>query len=707
MTVELDQLESLWPAYRGAFLLRVAQQSQGQVSNARVAVTAGHVALSLEVHRAKPAGTGTRRSPGCSESPTAATLPPAAPTVPSVPPAEPPPLRLTVLLDVVPDDAARPTTQQLARFLRRILEPATRVWSANTGDAGGVSGAGKQRGAEGGGGHGGTGSRRKHGEGLLGEDVPELLVVENNERVSESHRRGCTIDLVLIAALYDRNVKLYLELADANDICRPAPACGPRTQLGCERLFYDPPVLPIYSIADHETVLRRPVQVVASEFFDLDNTGSRTHSTGLAYACIEANGLLRLWKWEAAGLGWRWTYLNKCNLCASREDPRGSRVLTAFLRPDSERPHRGGSRHRVVWEQEDNGEGAGLGLTLLPTGSRPHRSVWSRRIAFEWDDQDGGCGESGGKGVGGFGAGARLEVALGFSVSLLPTEVDALLCGRLGAWMVAGERVIFNDWLTGRMPETVLPPKLLDTDEEGGGNGDDGFNLDNRYQRNGSDAFTDSESDADEVLLSDEDGDSNHGLSDPQISGRFESDAREHDASNLLSHRLFAVHDTTSELMMFDPPRAIRTISLPTGGGGLGLRLQCTLDPPPSASPHSLVVRLNQAVFAGGGVCSAYDLCTGRLLGATPIPRCRACACRHGYMSAKRSVEMQCSCGRRWHQMAQEHHGYGWTDRYPMLWVSHTRGHLVGVLSRARILRAKLPRPEDCVEALLAPECGA
>lgn len=175
MKVEIDQLESLWPQYRGAILLRVAQQSRSRVSNSRIAVVAGHVALSLEVHSAN--SNDNRKT--C-EAPAVATdaLPPPPP---SPPPVQTPRLHLTVLLDVIPDDAERPTVQQMARFLSRVLEPSEEMGDgAGTGEVGGGT---LQHVDE-----GGLGDiRGQRGETPLGEDVPELLVVENNERV----RRSC------------------------------------------------------------------------------------------------------------------------------------------------------------------------------------------------------------------------------------------------------------------------------------------------------------------------------------------------------------------------------------------------------------------------------------------------------------------------------------------------------------------------------------
>lgn len=424
---------------------------------------------------------------------------------------------------------------------------------------------------------------------------------------------------------------------------------------------------------------------------------------GLAYACIEADGLLRLWKWEAEGRGWRWIFLNRCNICACREDPCGSRVLNAAIGTDPECPHRDGNRHRIIWEQEDSAEGAGLGLALVPVRPRPPRRVWSRRITFESDDHgDGGRaldgGSSGDNEVVGLSPAAGLEIALGFSVNILPIGVDTLLCGRLGAWMIAEERVFFNQYVTGRLAEMCLPRQVTDGRGDGAGVA---YGFDGNGERSGGEAFTDSEGDPEGDA--DEDRGSAGGLADAVIGGG-ETDSVGWEQMNSPYERLFAAHESTGDLMIYDPPGAIRAVSLPTGGGGLELSLQCTLNPPLSLPPQSLVARLDQAVFAGGGMCSTYDLCTGRLLGQTGIPTCRACAFRRRYRSA-RYPGLHCTCGRqRQHQVAQEEAGPA--QQHPVLWASGTRGHLVGIVSKTQVLRVRLPRTEACVKAMLTTTQG-
>ncbi|CAN0342642.1 unnamed protein product, partial [Ectocarpus sp. 8 AP-2014] len=140
MHVGLDQLESLWPPYRGAVLLGAARESQGRACNTGVAVTAGHVALSLDVHPASPTpGAATTRAAagstntegnhhagdGLLSSANTETTPVGADTYASalagpVGPS-PPPFRLTVLLDAVPACAPTPGTHQMARFLTKVL----------------------------------------------------------------------------------------------------------------------------------------------------------------------------------------------------------------------------------------------------------------------------------------------------------------------------------------------------------------------------------------------------------------------------------------------------------------------------------------------------------------------------------------------------------------------------------------------------------
>lgn len=176
MDVGLDPLESLWPPYRGSVLLGAAQESQGRVRNAAIAVTAGHVAISLDVPPARAAtattstGGGTRRGAGDGHQ-----LPGGEPEPAPAPAAEaddgtttPPPVRLTVLLDAVPASAPKPGTRQLARFLTRVLGRSASEESEQRDD-----------------GRGGARPARRD-RAFLGVDVPEMLVVEHTDAVSAS-----------------------------------------------------------------------------------------------------------------------------------------------------------------------------------------------------------------------------------------------------------------------------------------------------------------------------------------------------------------------------------------------------------------------------------------------------------------------------------------------------------------------------------------
>lgn len=195
MDVALDQLDSLWPPYRGSVLLGAARESQGRVRNTRVAVTAGHVALSLEVQppSAPAAGTtaGAARGAGSSRetrrpivdglvlaeesaatAPTAATpthvdgrvCPPATAVSEEQSPTSI--LSLTVLLDAVPSSAPRLRTHQMARFLTKVL--SRNAWP----DAGNTTAAAAAAEL--------TGQHK----GVLGEAIPEMLVVEHHDAVS-------------------------------------------------------------------------------------------------------------------------------------------------------------------------------------------------------------------------------------------------------------------------------------------------------------------------------------------------------------------------------------------------------------------------------------------------------------------------------------------------------------------------------------------
>lgn len=448
--------------------------------------------------------------------------------------------------------------------------------------------------------------------------------------------------------------------------------------------------------------------------------------SSLIYACIEGNGLLRLWKWGGERAEWKWSYLNSCNICACREDPIGCRVLTATIVPEpSERsPVVGGSRHRLVWEQEDDGEGAGLGLAFTPaSGLHPPRRVWSRRITF---DLDGGVGGGDGHGLvqnqhqeqeeeEEDGSRTRSEIALAFSACLLPTAVDALLCSPLGAWMPAGPRVFFNHFATGRLPDAVLPSLAAGPcpcgDRVANGRATDDVGLghfDVHRERGKSDVFTDSESDpGNGEAEADDDGMEGVSESGAAAEASEMAASRERHVATKTSpaRRLFAVHDCTGDLMLYDHPGTMLVVSVSPGGGGLELRRQCALDLPPPAQPLSFVVRFNLAVLSGGGVCSVYDLCTGHLLGATSIPRCPTSAFwrRHRSSTVPPGFGLPCTCGRR-----RQRHSVTTSVDYrlmtdPVLWASATRGHLVGILTATRVLRVRLPGAETCLAAALAP----
>lgn len=172
MDVALDPLESLWPPYRGAVLLGAARESQGRICNAGIAVTAGHVAIYLDVHpdrsTAAAAQAGSHSNEGTrqrgDDAPVPAAAEEAAAAAAGVEGAmSPPSLRLTVLLDAVPASAPKPGTRQLARFLTKVLGRS--AW-------GGARGGDRR----------GSGLSRREG-GLLGADVPEMLVVEHMDEV--------------------------------------------------------------------------------------------------------------------------------------------------------------------------------------------------------------------------------------------------------------------------------------------------------------------------------------------------------------------------------------------------------------------------------------------------------------------------------------------------------------------------------------------
>ena len=487
-----------------------------------------------------------------------------------------------------------------------------------------------------------------------------------------------------------------------------------------------------------------------------DASGGRTSGrSGLAYACIEASGLLRLWEWRGTESGgWAWSYLDSCNICACREEPLGCRVLTAAIVQEpcgddmgceANASSSGKRRHRLVWEQEDSGEGAGLGLASTPSaGPRPPRRVWSRRMTLDLSEGGGLTGAdatAGGRDSTTVGSStARSEISLAFSACLLPTRVDALLCSRLGAWMPAGQRVYFNHFATGRLP-CVTVPILLPPRERGKGwiesgaaaaaaavaevAADGSFGPDAGYEGAAGGTGDDGAPFPDESGLEVE-GALDAGSKDPAGAEQAESFATEPgdgrgggSASQASARRLFAVHDSTGDLMMYDryPRPTLRVLSLPSGAGGLRVRQQCVLDPPPPAPPSptflpgSFAARSNVAVFCGGGLCSVYDLCTGRLVGSAVVPRCPACALRRRHRSnTTAGVAKPCTCGRRQHDggAASEPHGGGRAVTAadaagPGLWTSSTRGHMLGILTATQVLRVRVPTAEVCLAATLAP----
>lgn len=503
-------------------------------------------------------------------------------------------------------------------------------------------------------------------------------------------------------------------------------------------------------------------QVVCSEFLRFDHRhtkpgttaaesaggGGSSNRSGLAYACIEAGGVLRLWEWRGTeSSGWTWRFLSSCNICACREEPVGCRVLTAAIVPEPRDSDGGGSkrRHRLVWEQEDSGEGPGLGLASTPAaGPRPPRRVWSRRITF--DLSEGGlAGDGYGfanqqqqhqnlqyNGGGGFGngdatgtGGTRSEISLAFSACLLPTGVDALLCSRLGAWMPTGQRVYFNHFATGRLPCVTLPSLLprgrgaeevaaSATAESADGTYDGAAGVGD------GDAFPDESGLEIEGALDsgDEDAAATAAAEQAQAFATEPNDGRG-SAGRASARRLFSVHDATGDLMVYDhhPRATVCVLSLLSGAGGLGVRLQCTLDPPPppASSPGSFAARSHVAILCGGGLCSAYDLCTGLLIGSAAIPRCPACF-RRRHRSRAASVATPCTCGRRRPQgsVASEPRGDKGADvpaaaaaataaSGPGVWTSETRGHLSGIWTATQVLRVRVPRAEACLTATLTP----
>ena len=182
MNVALDQLESLWPSYRGAVLLGAARESQGRVSNARVAVVAGHVALSLEVNSpAASRGTGgTRDDHQPADIGMATSTSPLVDHGPRSWRPLSPALRLTVLLDTVPDSAPKPGTRQMARFLTNVLSQAPEEAGGGKEEGEGGIASGSRPGGES---LVSAAALPRREEGQLGRDVPEMLVVEHTDEV--------------------------------------------------------------------------------------------------------------------------------------------------------------------------------------------------------------------------------------------------------------------------------------------------------------------------------------------------------------------------------------------------------------------------------------------------------------------------------------------------------------------------------------------
>lgn len=435
-------------------------------------------------------------------------------------------------------------------------------------------------------------------------------------------------------------------------------------------------------------------------------------------------------------------------------------MLTAAIVPepdndDGREKVKGGNRrrrHRLVWEQEDSGEGAGLGLaSTLATGPRPPRSVWSRTITFDLSgggfvneqQQHQGIDEDSGAVFGGGSNSTRnkkrSEISLAFSACLLPTGVNALLCSRLGVWMPADSRVYFNHFATGRLPCIALPSLLVSGERgsrgvvegtvpaesgDGAGRGDTDVGIASKSAT----GVAESELEHDGGFEGARDEDEGKVAAGAEQTEAFSTETTpdgrdggvEGTSSSAAARRLFAVHESTGDLMLYDhQPRAtLRALSLPSGAGGLKLRLQCTLDPPPppASPPGSFAAFFNMAVFCGGGLCSVYDLCSGRLLGTVAIPRCPACIFRRRHRSRTVTVvpttsDLVCTCGRR-----QQHEQglsasellYGGLSTAapttnPALWTSETRGHLIGVITATQALRVRLPAVEACLSASLGP----
>lgn len=384
-------------------------------------------------------------------------------------------------------------------------------------------------------------------------------------------------------------------------------------------------------------------------------------------------------------------------------------MLTAVFAPESG----AGRRHRLLWEQEDLGEGAGLGLAFTPSSygpSLPPRRVWSRRVTFDLDGSDAHLsgeyqhhhqGEEENGGLPGGSAG-RSEIALAFSACILPTGVDTLLGSRLGAWMAAGNRVILNDFSTGRLRDASLPTFNLDpppiSGRVSGENGGDSMRNDGAKFHGGGESRGGDVTEAGVRQWPVQDGGEDRNGTDAHgvdfVNNRDSGTAviRDRGAEVGVSstrRRLYSVLDGTGELAMYNHPgEAVHVISLPTGDGNLDVSLRCTLHPPPSAPPRCLAVHLNLVVLMAGEVCSAYDLSTGRLLGKTAIPHCPA------YVIGREHYALSAATRPGSSSLP--------AARDPAFWVSETK-HLMGILTASHVLRLRLPRGEARAKAVLAP----
>lgn len=181
MGISVDQLESLWPPYRGSILLGTARESQGCVKNTFVALTAGHVALSLEVNPTTDHGdVGDGASSMLAKVKTTgvdyAPLDQISESLEhnAIPRTSRPALRLTVLLDAVPDGAPKPGIHQVTKFLTKVLSASEagamdENFSSTSKDPFGTKT-----------------DLPGFDENALGEDVPEILVVKHEEDVSSN-----------------------------------------------------------------------------------------------------------------------------------------------------------------------------------------------------------------------------------------------------------------------------------------------------------------------------------------------------------------------------------------------------------------------------------------------------------------------------------------------------------------------------------------